>query len=170
MLLRGEKGFYLVEDKANKAMITEYYQLFNITIRGEDSLGQYIVDESIAEYYRKDKDAFKTIYPYIDKERLNPRLCLALLDMYVNSYRLYHFKLYEEGIDAYGYLDDCNVLQIDGSQDKILKQFYKGDVESKDNLKGATIKSICIKAPARDCKDDEEYIKEVLNGINSDRQ
>lgn len=169
MLLRGEKGFYLVNDEADKAKITEYYQLFNITIRGEDSLGQYVIDESIAEYYRKDKDAFKKLYPYIDKERLNPRLCLALLDMYVNSYRLYHFKLYEEGIDAYGYLDDCNVLQIDGSQDKILKQFYRGDVESKDNLKGATIKSICIKAPARDCKDDEEYIKEVLNGINSDR-
>ena len=170
MLLRGEKGFYLVDDKASKAMITEYYQLFNIPIRGEDSLGQYIVDESIAEYYRKDKDAFKTIYSHIDKDRLNPRLCLALLDMYVNSYRLYHFKIYEEGIDVYGYLDDCNVLQIDGSQDKILKQFYKGDVESNDHLKGATIKSICIKAPARDCKDDEEYIKEVLNGINSDRQ
>ena len=72
MLLRGEKGFYLVNDNANKAKITEYYQLFNITIRGEDSLGQYIVDESIAEYYRKDKDAFKTIYPHIDKKRLNP--------------------------------------------------------------------------------------------------
>lgn len=71
MLLRGEKGFYLVEDKANKAMITEYYQLFNITIRGEDSLGQYIVDESIAEYYRKDKDAFKTIYPQFTYERLD---------------------------------------------------------------------------------------------------
>lgn len=170
MLLRGEKGFYLVEDNADKTKITEYYQLFNIPIRGEDSLGQYVLDESIAEYYRKDKDAFKKLYHNIDKERLNPRLCLALLDMYVNSYRLYHFKIYEEGIDVYGYLDDCNVLQIDGSQDKILKQFYKGDVESKDNLKGATIKSICIKAPARDCKDDEEYIKEVLNGINSDRQ
>lgn len=90
--------------------------------------------------------------------------------MYVNSYRLYHFKIYEEGIDVYGYLDDCNVLQIDGSQDKILKQFYRGDVESKDNLKGATIKSICIKHPARDCKDDEECIREVLNGINRDRQ
>ena len=170
MLLRGEKGFYLVEDNADKTKITEYYQLFNIPIRGEDSLGQYTIEESIAEYYRKDKDAFKKLYPYIDKERLNPRLCLALLDMYVNSYRLYHFKIYEEGIDVYGYLDDCNVLQIDGSQDKILKQFYRGDVESKDNLKGATIKSICIKAPARDCKDDEECIKEVLNVINSDRQ
>lgn len=159
-----------MNDEADKAKITEYYQLFNIKIRGEDSLGQCTIDESIAEYYRKDKDAFKKLYPYIDKERLNPRLCLALLDMYVNSYRLYHFKIYEEGIDVYGYLDDCNVLQIDGSQDKILKQFYRGDVKSKDNLKGATIKSICIKAPARDCKDDEEYIKEVLNGINSDRQ
>ena len=156
MLLRGEKGFYLVNDNANKAKITEYYQLFNITIRGE----------SIAEYYRKDKDAFKTIYPHIDKKRLNPRLCLALLDMYVNSYRLYHFKLYEEGIDAYGYLDDCNVLQIDGSQDKILKQFYRGDVESKDNLKGATIKSICIKHPIRNCKEDEIYIQEILDVIN----
>lgn len=70
----------------------------------------------------------------------------------------------------YGYLDDYNVLQIDGSRDKILKQFYKGDVESKDNLKGATIKSICIKSPVRNCEEDEEYIKEVLNGINSDRQ
>ena len=166
MLLRGEKGFYLVNDNANKARITEYYQLFNITIRGEDSLGQYIVDESIAEYYRKDKDAFKTIYPYIDKKRLNPRLCLALLDMYVNSYRLYHFKIYEEGIDVYGYLDDCNVLQIDGSQDKILKQFYKGDVESKDHLKGATIKSICIKSPVRNCEEDEIYIREILDVLN----
>lgn len=166
MLLRGEKGFYLVNDEADKAKITEYYQLFNITIRGEDSLGQYIVDESIAEYYRKDKDAFKKLYPYIDKERLNPRLCLALLDMYVNSYRLYHFKLYEEGIDVYGYLDDYNVLQIDGSQDKILKQFYRGDVESKDNLKGATIKSICIKHPIRNCKEDEIYIQEILDVIN----
>ena len=38
MLLRGEKGFYLVNDNANKARITEYYQLFNITIRGEDNM------------------------------------------------------------------------------------------------------------------------------------
>ena len=38
MLLRGEKGFYLVNDEADKAKITEYYQLFNITILGEDNM------------------------------------------------------------------------------------------------------------------------------------
>lgn len=32
------------------------------------------------------------------------------------------------------------------------------------------VREFTIKAPARDCKKDEEYIKEVLNVINSDRQ
>lgn len=43
MLLRGEKGFYLVNDNADKAKITEYY--------------------------RKDKDAFKEVLNVINSDR-----------------------------------------------------------------------------------------------------